>query len=290
MNAIIETKQLTHIYSAGTPFERGALLEVDFSAMEGEYLGIIGHTGSGKSTLIQHLNALLKPTSGQVLFQGQDVWADPARTRQTRFQVGLVFQYPEYQLFEETVYKDISFGPKNMGLDEKEVDRRVREAASFVGLRDDQLEKSPFELSGGQKRRVAIAGVIAMEPKVLILDEPTAGLDPVGVESILGNIRDYHQAHNATVILVSHSMEEVARTVDRLVVVNDGKIPFQGTPRQVFQHGDELEAMGLGVPQLTRVFHRLRAMGADVDPSVYTLEQAKAALLDRLGHAGKGAV
>lgn len=290
MNAIIETKQLTHIYSAGTPFERGALLEVDFSAMEGEYLGIIGHTGSGKSTLIQHLNALLKPTSGQVLFQGQDVWADPARTRQTRFQVGLVFQYPEYQLFEETVYKDISFGPKNMGLDEKEVDRRVREAAAFVGLRDDQLEKSPFELSGGQKRRVAIAGVIAMEPKVLILDEPTAGLDPVGVESILGNIRDYHQAHNATVILVSHSMEEVARTVDRLVVVNDGKIPFQGTPRQVFQHGDELEAMGLGVPQLTRVFHRLRAMGADVDPSVYTLEQAKAALLDKLGRAGKGAV
>ena len=290
MNAIIETKQLTHIYSAGTPFERGALLEVDFSAMEGEYMGIIGHTGSGKSTLIQHLNALLKPTSGQVLFQGQDVWADPARTRQTRFQVGLVFQYPEYQLFEETVYKDISFGPKNMGLDEKEVDRRVREAAAFVGLRDDQLEKSPFELSGGQKRRVAIAGVIAMEPKVLILDEPTAGLDPVGVESILGNIRDYHRAHNATVILVSHSMEEVARTVDRLVVVNDGKIPFQGTPRQVFQHGDELEAMGLGVPQLTRVFHRLRAMGADVDPSVYTLEQAKAALLDRLGRAGKGAV
>ena len=290
MNAIIETKQLTHIYSAGTPFERGALLEVDFSAMEGEYLGIIGHTGSGKSTLIQHLNALLKPTSGQVLFQGQDVWADPARTRQTRFQVGLVFQYPEYQLFEETVYKDISFGPKNMGLGEKEVDRRVREAAAFVGLQDDQLEKSPFELSGGQKRRVAIAGVIAMEPKVLILDEPTAGLDPVGVESILGNIRDYHQAHNATVILVSHSMEEVARTVDRLVVVNDGKIPFQGTPRQVFQHGDELEHMGLGVPQLTRVFHRLRAMGADVDPSVYTLEQAKAALLDRLGRAGKGAV
>ena len=290
MNAIIETKQLTHIYSAGTPFERGALLEVDFSAMEGEYLGIIGHTGSGKSTLIQHLNALLKPTSGQVLFQGQDVWADPARTRQTRFQVGLVFQYPEYQLFEETVYKDISFGPKNMGLDEKEVDRRVREAAAFVGLRDDQLEKSPFELSGGQKRRVAIAGVIAMEPKVLILDEPTAGLDPVGVESILGNIRDYHRAHNATVILVSHSMEEVARTVDRLVVVNDGKIPFQGTPRQVFQHGDELEHMGLGVPQLTRVFHRLRAMGADVDPSVYTLEQAKAALLATLGKNGKGAV
>ena len=290
MEAILETKKLSHIYSAGTPFERGALLDVDFTAYQGEYLGIIGHTGSGKSTLIQHLNGLLKPTSGQVLFQGTDIWSDPKTTRQTRFQVGLVFQYPEYQLFEETVYQDISFGPKNMGLDEAEVDRRVLEAAHFVGLRDEQLEKSPFELSGGQKRRVAIAGVIAMEPKVLILDEPTAGLDPVGVESILGNIRDYHQAHNATIILVSHSMEEVARTVDRLVVVNDGKIPFQGTPRQVFQHGDELEAMGLGVPQLTRVFHRLRAMGADVDPSVYTLEQAKAALLDRLGRAGKGAV
>ena len=290
MKPIIETKELTHIYSPGTPFESVALDHVDFTAYEGEYLGIIGHTGSGKSTLIQHLNGLLKPTSGQVLFQGQDIWSDPQRTIQTRFHVGLVFQYPEYQLFEETVYKDISFGPKNMGLDEGEVDRRVRQAARFVGLRDDQLEKSPFELSGGQKRRVAIAGVIAMEPEVLILDEPTAGLDPVGVESILENIRDYHQAHNATVILVSHSMEEVARTVDRLVVVNDGKIPFQGTPRQVFQHGDELERMGLGVPQLTRVFHRLRAMGADVDPSVYTLEQAKTALLDRLGRAGKGAV
>ena len=287
MEAIIETKQLSHIYSAGTPFERGALLDVDFTAYKGEYLGIIGHTGSGKSTLIQHLNGLLKPTSGQVLFQGQDIWSDPKLTRLTRFQVGLVFQYPEYQLFEETVYKDIAFGPRNMGLDEKEIDRRVREAAYFVGLRDDQLDKSPFELSGGQKRRVAIAGVIAMEPKVLILDEPTAGLDPGGVESILGNIRDYHQVHNATIILVSHSMEEVARTVDRLVVVNDGRIPFHGTPRKVFQHGDELEKMGLGVPQVTRVFHRLRAMGVDIDPSVYTIDQAKAAILGKLG---KGAV
>ena len=278
MEAIIETKKLTHIYSAGTPFERGALLDVDFTAYRGEYLGIIGHTGSGKSTLIQHLNALLKPTSGQVLFEGRDIWSDPKTTRATRFQVGLVFQYPEYQLFEETIYKDIAFGPKNMGLDEKEVDRRVREAAYFVGLRDDQLEKSPFELSGGQKRRVAIAGVIAMEPKVLILDEPTAGLDPVGVESILGNIRDYHQAHNATIILVSHSMEEVARTVDRLVVVNDGVIPFQGTPREVFRHGEELESMGLGVPQMTRVFTRLRSMGVDIDASVYTIEQARQAI------------
>ena len=287
MEAIIETKHLTHTYSAGTPFERSALVDVDFTAYKGEYLGVIGHTGSGKSTLIQHLNGLLRPTSGQVLFQGEDIWSDPKRTRMTRFQVGLVFQYPEYQLFEETVYKDISFGPKNMGLDEKEIDRRVRSAAYFVGLRDDQLDKSPFELSGGQKRRVAIAGVIAMEPKVLILDEPTAGLDPVGVESILGNIRDYHKAHNATIILVSHSMEEMARTVDRLVVVNDGRLPFQGTPRQVFTHGAELEAMGLGVPQMTRVFHRLRQMGVDIDPSVYTIEQAKQAVLAKLGKEGK---
>ena len=286
MEAILETKKLSHIYSAGTPFERGALLDVDFTAYQGEYLGIIGHTGSGKSTLIQHLNGLLKPTSGQVLFQGTDIWSDPKTTRQTRFQVGLVFQYPEYQLFEETVYQDISFGPKNMGLDEAEVDRRVREAARFVGLRDEQLEKSPFELSGGQKRRVAIAGVIAMEPKVLILDEPTAGLAPVGVESILGNIRDYHQAHNATIILVSHSMEEVARTVDRLVVVNDGRIRLHGAPSEVFQHGPELEAMGLGVPQMTRVFIRLRAMGVDIGPSVYTIEQAKAAVLAKLKGVG----
>ena len=283
MQPIIETKKLSHIYSAGTPFERAALQDVDFTAYQGEYLGIIGHTGSGKSTLIQHLNALLKPTSGQVLLQGKDIWSDPKLTRATRFQVGLVFQYPEYQLFEETVYKDISFGPKNMGLDEREIDRRVREAAYFVGLRDDQLEKSPFELSGGQKRRVAIAGVIAMEPKVLILDEPTAGLDPVGVESILGNIRDYHKAHNATIILVSHSMEEMARTVDRLVVVNDGVIPFEGAPREVFRHGAELEAMGLGVPQMTRVFHRLKSMGVDIDPSVYTIQQARQAILKAKG-------
>ena len=288
MEAILETKKLSHIYSAGTPFERAALADVDFAAYPGEYLGIIGHTGSGKSTLIQHLNGLLKPTSGQVLFQGTDIWTDLKTTRRTRFQVGLVFQYPEYQLFEETVYKDISFGPKNMGLDEKEIDRRVRSAAYFVGLRDDQLNQSPFELSGGQKRRVAIAGVIAMEPKVLILDEPTAGLDPVGSESILENIREYHRAQNATIIMVSHSMEEMARTVDRLVVVNDGKIALEGSPSQVFQHGPELERMGLGIPQVTRVFNRLRAMGVDVASSVYTIEQAKAAILDALAKKGVG--
>ena len=257
MEPIIQTQKLTHIYSAGTPFQHAALEEVDFCAYPGEYLGIIGHTGSGKSTLIQHLNGLLKPTSGKVLVEGKDIWENKEATRQARFRVGLVFQYPEYQLFEETVYKDISFGPKNMGLDDTEVDRRVREAAQFVGLTDSLLEKSPFELSGGQKRRVAIAGVIAMEPAVLILDEPTAGLDPVGVEQILGNIRDYHKAKNATIIIVSHSMEEMARTADRLVVINDGKIPFEGAPREVFAHGEELEAMGLGVPRMTRVFHRL---------------------------------
>lgn len=287
MEPILQTEKLNHTYSPGTPFQHAALVDVDFAAYEGEYLGIIGRTGSGKSTLIQHLNGLLKPSSGRVLLRGEDIWVSKEATRAARFQVGLVFQYPEYQLFEETVYKDIAFGPKNMGLDDREIDRRVREAAAFVELPDDVLEKSPFELSGGQKRRVAIAGVIAMEPCVLILDEPTAGLDPAGVERILSNIKEYHRARNATVIIVSHSMEEMARTVDRLVVVRDGRIPFQGTPREVFSHGEELETMGLGIPQMTRVFHRLRALGADIDPSVYTVEQAKSAILSALG---KGAV
>ncbi len=286
LEPIVQTEKLNHVYSAGTPFQHAALVDVDFTAYKGEYLGVIGHTGSGKSTLIQHLNGLLKPTSGRVLVEGQDIWETKEATRQARFRVGLVFQYPEYQLFEETVYRDISFGPKNMGLDETEIDRRVREAAQFVGLPDSVLEQSPFELSGGQKRRVAIAGVIAMEPAVLILDEPTAGLDPVGVERILGNIRDYHKAKNATIIIVSHSMEEMARTVDRLVVVNDGRLPFEGTPREVFAHGEELEQMGLGVPRMTRVFHRLRALGVDVDPSVYTIGQAKEAILNALPKAG----
>lgn len=287
MASIIKVEHLSYIYNKGMPGEVTALDDVSFEVEEGDFVGIIGATGSGKSTLIGHMNGLNRPTSGKIIIDGRDVWEDPAKIRDFRFLTGLVFQYPEYQLFEETCYKDIAFGPKNMGLDEKEIDRRVRSAAYFVGLRDDQLDKSPFELSGGQKRRVAIAGVIAMEPKVLILDEPTAGLDPVGVESILGNIRDYHKAHNATIILVSHSMEEMARTVDRLVVVNDGRLPFQGTPRQVFTHGAELEAMGLGVPQMTRVFHRLRQMGVGIDPSVYTIEQAKQAVLAKLGKEGK---
>ena len=292
MKPIIRVDNLTHTYGQDTPFCRSAVDGVSLEIMEGEFLGIIGHTGSGKSTLIQHLNGLLRPTSGTIYLGDKDIWADPKKIREVRFQVGLVFQYPEYQLFEETVYKDISFGPKNMGLSEQEIDRRVRDAAAFVGLDEGLLDKSPFELSGGQKRRVAIAGVIAMEPSVLILDEPTAGLDPVGVESILGNIHDYHVAKNATIIIVSHSMEEMARTVDRIVVVNDGRIPFSGAPREVFAHGDELEAMGLGVPAMTRVFHRLRAMGVDIDASVYTTEQARDAILARLGRGQteKGAV
>ncbi len=282
MSPIIETRQLTHLYSAGTPFEHPALTNVDFSAQAGEYLAIIGRTGSGKSTLIQHLNGLLKPTSGQVLYNGEDIWADKARTRQVRFQVGLVFQYPEYQLFEETVYKDISFGPKNMGLDEGEIDRRVRQSARFVGLEDTVLDKSPFELSGGQKRRVAIAGVIAMEPSVLVLDEPTAGLDPAGSAQILENIRTYHREKNATIILVSHSMEEVAREAQRLVVISNGTIPFSGSPAEVFAHGPELEQLGLGVPAMTKVFARLRAAGIDVSASVYTIGQARDAVLAAL--------
>jgi energy-coupling factor transport system ATP-binding protein len=221
----------------------------------------------------------LKPTAGRILLDGKDIWENPKEIRQVRFQVGLVFQYPEYQLFEETVYKDIAFGPKNMRLDAKEIDRRVHEAAYFVGLTDDQLQKSPFELSGGQKRRVAIAGVIAMEPEVLILDEPTAGLDPVGREAIEGNIRQFHDAKNATIIMVSHSMEDMARVADRIVVMNDARIPLQGTPREVFSHGEELRSMGLNVPQITQVFRRLRELGLDVDESVYTMEEAKAALL-----------
>ena len=277
MQPILETKQLRHIYSAGTPFEHVALEGVDLAIQPGEFLGIIGHTGSGKSTLIQHLNALLRPTSGQVLLDGRDIWGDKAFTRQARFRVGLVFQYPEYQLFEETVFKDIAFGPKNMGLDTAEIERRVREAAGFVGLPEAVLEKSPFELSGGQKRRVAIAGVIAMEPQVLILDEPTAGLDPAGRESILENIRAFRRAKGAAVAMVSHSMEEIAANVDRLVVMDAGRVFADGAPTEVFARADELTAIGLAVPQVTAVFARLRALGLPLPP-VYTIPQAKAAI------------
>lgn len=273
MKPILEVKNLNYIYSAGTPFEHKALDNISFSVVPGEFIGIIGHTGSGKSTLMQQLNGLLKPTSGQVLLDGVDIWSDKKLTRQARFRVGLVFQYPEYQLFEETVYRDIAFGPKNMGLDEKEIDRRVREAAGFVGLTAEQLEVSPFDLSGGQKRRVAIAGVIAMEPEVLILDEPTAGLDPVGRAEILGNIEAYRRARNATIMMVSHSMEDVARLTDRLLVMNGSKLAMDGTPAEVFTHAEELVSMGLNIPQVTQVFLHLKKMGLDV-ANVYTIEQA----------------
>ena len=278
MEPIIQTERLSHIYSAGTPFEHGALVDVDFTAYRGEYLGIIGHTGSGKSTLIQHLNGLLKPTSGRVLFEGKDIWESKERTRQTRFQVGLVFQYPEYQLFEETVYKDIAFGPGNMGLEPDEIDRRVRQAAQFVGLKEETLEKSPFELSGGQKRRVAIAGVIAMEPRVLILDEPSAGLDPAGRRSLLENIRSYHQQKGTTVVMVSHSMDEVAENVDRIIVLADAGVVMSGTPHEVFSRAEELVAVGLNVPQVTRVAMELRRRGVEIDPAVYTVAELRKAL------------
>ena len=277
MAPFLQVQNLKHIYSQGTPFEHVALDDVSFSVERGEFIGIIGHTGSGKSTLMQHLNGLLKPTSGQILLDGKDIWADKKTTRQSRFRVGLVFQYPEYQLFEETVYKDIAFGPRNMGLSNDEVDRRVREAAGFVGISDAQLEVSPFDLSGGQKRRVAIAGVIAMEPEILILDEPTAGLDPAGREDILANIEAYRKAKNATIMMVSHSMNDVARLTDRLLVMRNASLAMDGTPDAVFARADELVEMGLDIPELTRVFMRLRQLGLDVPP-IYTMQQAINAL------------
>ena len=277
MAPILEVRNLTHTYSAGTPFEHKAIDDMNFSVERGEFIGIIGHTGSGKSTLMQHLNGLLKPTSGQVLLDGVDIHHDKKFTRQARFRVGLVFQYPEYQLFEETVYKDIAFGPKNMGLKPEEIDRRVRESAKLVGLTEKQLEVSPFDLSGGQKRRVAIAGVIAMEPEVLILDEPTAGLDPASRAEILENIQAYRRAKNATIMMVSHSMNDVARLTDRLLVLCGAKIAMDGPPAQVFTRADELLEMGLDIPDITRVFLRLKQMGLPLEP-VYTLEQAVAAV------------
>ena len=277
MAPILQVKNLNHIYSIGTPFEHQALKDVSFQVERGEFIGVIGHTGSGKSTLMQQLNGLLKPTSGQVLLDGVDIWSDKKLTRQARFRVGLVFQYPEYQLFEGTVYKDIAFGPRNMGLSKDEIDRRVREAADFVGLTEEQLNVSPFELSGGQKRRVAIAGVIAMEPEVLILDEPTAGLDPEGRAEILGNIDRYRREMNATIMMVSHSMEDVARMTDRLLVLCGSRIAMDGTPADVFARAEELVEMGLNIPQVTQVFLSLKKMGVDVD-NVYTMDQAVEAL------------
>ena len=280
---ILEVKNLTHTYGEGTPFYSVAISNINLSFYREEFVGIIGHTGSGKSTLIQHLNGLLQPTSGDVLLDGKSIWSSKQFTREARFRVGLVFQYPEYQLFEETVYRDIAFGPKNMGLSEQEIDERVRRAANFVGVPEENLYKSPFELSGGQKRRVAIAGVIAMEPDVLILDEPTAGLDPAGREGILNNIREYQKAQQATIIMVSHSMEEIASNVDRLIVMNSGTVAMDGTPREVFSHAQQLNEIHLDIPQVTRLFMKLRSMGVDLDPSVHTVEQARDAILSMKG-------
>ena len=273
MAPFLQVKNLHHIYSTGTPFEHIALKDVSFCMERGEFVGVIGHTGSGKSTLMQHLNGLLRPSSGEILLDGKNIWSDKKLTKQCRFRVGLVFQYPEYQLFEETVYRDIAFGPKNMGLKPEEVDRRVREAAGFVGITDAQLEASPFDLSGGQKRRVAIAGVIAMEPEILILDEPTAGLDPEGREEILRNIENYRQAKNAAIMMVSHSMSDVARLAQRLLVMNNGKLVMDAAPMEVFNHSQELLDMGLDIPEVTHLFMKLQNMGVPVN-QVYTIEQA----------------
>ena len=287
MKPIIEAKALTHTYSAGTPFEHKAIDNVELQVMPGEFLGIIGHTGSGKSTLIQHLNGLLRPTDGQILLDGEDIWAKPKEIRKVRFQVGLVFQYPEYQLFEETVYKDHAFAPKNKRLPGEQLDPRGRQAAVFAGLDEDILERSPFELSGGQKRRVAIAGVIAMEPKVLILDEPTAGLDPRGREAILAQLRAYHEQKGSTIILVSHSMEEIARNVDRIVVMSHAHKLMDGTPEEVFSRAEELLQVGLDVPQVTKVAMELQKRGLLRDSSVYTIEELARRLLTLKGGEGQ---
>lgn len=284
----IRTEHLTHTYSVGTPFQKVAVDDVSLSIREGEYVGVIGHTGSGKSTLIQHLNGLLAPTSGKVFIEEEDLWADKSKLRAFRFRVGLVFQYPEYQLFGETVYSDIAFGPTNMGLSPEEVDARVRQAARFVGLTDEKLQKSPFELSGGQKRRVAIAGVLAMEPRVLILDEPTAGLDPKGRDKILGEIREYHQERKNTVLLVSHSMEDIAKNATMALVMNQAKLFCYDRVEEVFGRAAELGKMGLTVPQVSRVFLSLAGKGLDIDPQVYTVEAARDEILAKLAERGQG--
>ena len=280
--AVLDVRQVSYTYGAGSPFEQQALREVSFQTVPGELLGIIGHTGSGKSTLIQQLNGLLRPSSGQILLDGQDIWEKPKEIRQIRFRVGMVFQYPEHQLFEETVYKDIAFGPKNMGLSEADMDERVRASAELVGLAPELLEKSPFDLSGGEKRRAAIAGVMAMEPEILILDEPTAGLDPRGREQVFSMIRAYRQRRDTTVLLVSHSMEDVARLADRVLVMDHGRVAMLDTAAGVFSRAEELEAMGLTVPAVTRVMLCLRRAGIPVGTDVYTVEQAPERLLPLL--------
>ena len=272
--AILKTEDLTYQYSIGTPFEKTAVDHVNLEIEEGAFVGIIGHTGSGKSTLIQHFNGLIRPTSGKIYLDGTDIWADKTNIRQVRFQVGLVFQYPEYQIFEDTVYKDIAFGPRNMGLSGAEIKERVEETAALVGLTQAQLNQSPFDLSGGQKRRVAIAGVMALRPKVLILDEPTAGLDPKGREDILREIRRYHKETGRTVLLVSHSMEDMANCAEKILVMNAGKVFCYDTVENVFRQAKALQEIGLAVPQITRVCMQLREQGIPLSDDIYTVEAA----------------
>ncbi|MEM1486280.1 energy-coupling factor transporter ATPase [Oscillospiraceae bacterium PP1C4] len=282
----IKTEDLTYTYSLGTPFEKTAVDHVNLEIEQGEFVGVIGHTGSGKSTLIQHFNGLLKPTSGRVLINGTDLWAKETNLREHRFKVGLVFQYPEYQLFEETVYKDIAFGPTNMGLSPAQVDECVCQAAEFVGLRAQHMQKSPFELSGGQKRRVAIAGVLAMNPDILVLDEPTAGLDPKGRDSILGQIKQYHKQRKNTILLVSHSMEDIAKYARRVLVLNHSGVAMYDDVAKVFSRADEITKMGLSVPQITKIFAKLREKGYPVSESVYTMDYARRELLQLLAKGG----
>lgn len=284
--AILTLDNVTYTYGAHSPFEKHAIRGVSMDIQEGELLGIIGHTGSGKSTLIQHLNGLLRPNEGRVLLDGKDIWENPKKIRDVRFRVGMVFQYPEHQLFEDTIYKDIAFGPKNMGLSEEEIDRRVRQAAAYVGLDESLLEKSPFDLSGGEKRRAAIAGVMAMEPEVLILDEPTAGLDPRGREQVLAMIQDYRKTRNTTVLLVTHSMEDVARVADRILVMSEGCVAMLDTVEAVFSRAEELEAIGLTVPAVTKTLLLLQRRGVAVDTAAYTVEAATAQILSLLGGDG----
>lgn len=285
--SVIKTEELCYVYSPGTPFQKTAVDHVSLEIEQGEFVGVIGHTGSGKSTLIQHFNGLLKPTAGKIYLNGKDMWAQDTDIRKVRFQVGLVFQYPEYQLFEETVFKDIAFGPTNMGLSEGEIRQRVYESAEFVGLSTDLMEKSPFELSGGQKRRVAIAGVFAMNPDVLILDEPTAGLDPKGREMILKQISQYHQARGNTVLLVSHSMEDTAKYAQKVLVMNRSQVYLYDTVDNVFSHAQEIESLGLDIPQVTKIFYALKKHGLDVSSNIYTVEQGKQELLRLAAKEGK---
>lgn len=284
--SLLELKNVSYTYSSGTPFEITAIEDINLTIEKGSFVGIIGHTGSGKSTLIQHFNALLKPTTGQVLLNGKDINQSKQSAHEARFKVGLCFQYPEYQLFETTVYRDIAFGPTNMGLSEDEIKERVREAAEFVGLTDELLKKSPFELSGGEKRRAAIAGIIAMRPEVLVLDEPTAGLDPSGRKKILGMISEFRKSTNSTVIIVSHSMEDVASLAEKIIVMNKGRIYKYADVHEIFKKSEELAALGLEVPPVTSIFLKLKEKGLDVNTDIYTKEQAEKELLRYLKKEG----